>query len=65
MAASIYPTSSATYAGAERLWKIWWMWGILVGWTTSGMIFFAEFIRKHPDHWFNSYDYFAAAAKLD
>jgi hypothetical protein len=45
MAASSYPTSSAAHAGAERLWKIWWVWGILVGWTTSGMIFFAEFIR--------------------
>ena len=45
MAVSNYPTSGAARAGAERLWKIWWLWGIPVGWATSGMIVFAEFIR--------------------
>ena len=33
------------HAGAEKLWKVWWLWGIPVGWTTSGMIILAEFIR--------------------
>ena len=27
--------------------------------------FFAIHLRRHPDHWFNFYDYFAAAAKPD
>ena len=27
--------------------------------------FFEGFIRKHPDHWFNFYDYFAKATKPD
>jgi hypothetical protein len=43
MPALIY--SSAT-AGTQRLWKIWWLWGIPVGWTTSGMMLGAELIRE-------------------
>ena len=33
------------HAGTERLWKVWWLWGIPVAWTTSVMIILAEFIR--------------------
>jgi KDO2-lipid IV(A) lauroyltransferase len=35
----------------------------LIAATQQVADFFAEFIRKHPDHWFNFYDYFAAATK--
>ena len=39
------PTATGARAGAVQLWKVWWLWGIPVGWTASGMIIFAEFIR--------------------
>ena len=39
------PIANSAHTGVERLWKVWWLWGIPVGWTTSGMIIFAEFIR--------------------
>lgn len=29
----------------ERLWKIWWLWGIPLGWAASGMLIYAEFLR--------------------
>ena len=30
------------HAGVEKLWKIWWLWGIPVAWITSGVIVLAE-----------------------
>ena len=38
------------HAGEEKLWKIWWLWGIPVGWTASAFILFAEILRTagHP-----------------
>jgi hypothetical protein len=36
---------AGAHAGDEKLWKVWWLWGIPVGWTTSGMMIFAEIIR--------------------
>jgi hypothetical protein len=33
-------------AGDETLWKIWWLWGIPVGWTVSGLIIVAEIVRN-------------------
>ena len=45
MIVSNAPLQSAAQARAEPLWKIWWLWGIPVGWATSGMMIFAEFIR--------------------
>lgn len=32
-------------AGGEKLWKVWWLWGIPVGWTVSGLIVCAEIAR--------------------
>ncbi len=29
----------------ERLWKIWWLWGIPVGWAASAMLIGAESMR--------------------
>ena len=37
----------------------------LIAATQQVADYFAGFIRKHPDHWFNFYDYFSAAARLD
>ena len=31
--------------GEERLWKVWWMAGIPVGWTTSALVVVAEQMR--------------------
>ena len=38
--------SNAPVGTAHRLWKVWCLWGIPVGWTTSCMIVFAESIRS-------------------
>jgi len=32
--------------GEERLWKVWWFWGIPVGLATSALIVFAEMLRN-------------------
>jgi hypothetical protein len=40
------PPSNTSVTTAYRLWKVWWLWGIPVGWTTSCMIVFAESIRS-------------------
>jgi len=32
-------------AATQPLWKVWWLWGIPVGLTTSGMMIAAELIR--------------------
>ena len=29
----------------ERLWKVWWLWGIPVGWAASAMLISAESMR--------------------
>jgi hypothetical protein len=36
---------SGTRAGGEKLWRVWWLWGIPVGWTVSGLIIVAEVAR--------------------
>lgn len=36
---------SGVRAGGEKLWRVWWLWGIPVGWTVSGLIVFAEIAR--------------------
>jgi len=36
---------SIASAATQPLWKVWWLWGIPVGWTTSGMMIAAELIR--------------------
>jgi hypothetical protein len=33
-------------AGSEKLWKVWWLWGIPVGWTARALIIFAEIVRE-------------------
>lgn len=39
------PIPSDNVAIAHRLWKVWWLWGIPIGWATSCMIVCAESIR--------------------
>ena len=34
-----------TRAGSEKLWKVWWLWGIPLGWTASGLVLWAEILR--------------------
>ena len=38
-------------SGNERLWKVWWLGGIPVGWTTSLLVVVAEHLRyADPSH---------------
>jgi hypothetical protein len=37
---------SGTRGCGSKLWKIWWLWGIPVGWVASAMIVSAELIRS-------------------
>ena len=38
--------SSGLAAHEQRLWKVWWLWGIPVAWTASGMIVIADIVRE-------------------
>ncbi len=33
-----------------KLWKVWWLWGIPVGWTASGLLIFSE-IARNAGYW--------------
>src|SRR2546423_4641043 len=35
-----------TMADNERLWRIWWLWGIPVAWATAALIVLAESLRN-------------------
>ena len=35
----------SAHAGNEKLWRVWWLWGMPVGWTVSGLLVFAEILR--------------------
>jgi hypothetical protein len=30
---------------SERLWRVWWLWGLPVAWVTGALIVFAEVVR--------------------
>ena len=34
-----------SHSGRERLWRVWWLWGIPVAWLTSGLVIAAELSR--------------------
>lgn len=41
------PSGSRLFSGsADRLWKIWWLWGIPVGWLTIALVIAAEEFRE-------------------
>jgi hypothetical protein len=31
---------------SEKLWQVWWLWGIPVAWATSALVLAAEFARN-------------------
>ena len=31
---------------SEKLWRVWWMWGMPVAWAASGLVLAAEFARN-------------------
>ena len=35
---------------SERLWKVWWLWGLPVAWATSALLVGAEFVRVEGLH---------------
>ncbi len=45
MASPPFSAGPIVIAANQPLWKIWWLWGIPVGWTTSGMMIAALLIR--------------------
>ena len=44
--APIRQFQSRTADGKERLWKVWWLAGIPVGWLTSALVLFSEGARS-------------------
>jgi hypothetical protein len=32
-------------AESERLWRVWWLWGMPVAWATGALVVFAELLR--------------------
>jgi len=34
----------------EKLWKVWWLWGIPVAWATTALVLAAEFVREAGLH---------------
>jgi hypothetical protein len=43
--------------GREELWKVWWLAGIPLGWTTSALIVAAECLRTNGYHaWGDAFD---------
>jgi hypothetical protein len=38
------------FAPGERLWRIWWLWGIPTAWTTTALVLAAEEFRVHDWH---------------
>ena len=34
----------------DRLWKVWWLWGIPLAWATSALILLAEYLRQRGLH---------------
>jgi hypothetical protein len=42
---------------SEKLWRVWWLWGMPVAWTASALVLAAEYSRGAGQHdWGNAFD---------
>ena len=43
--------------GSERLWRIWWLWGIPLAWVASALVVGAELVRNAGNEgWGSAFD---------